>query len=96
MSADQSVESTTNTSKLRWRCRRGMRELDEAMLAYLNHHYADASMEEKACFEQLIDLQDPELFGLVSGKSKEARYQNIIDKMAATLATTTAESLAAT
>jgi succinate dehydrogenase flavin-adding protein (antitoxin of CptAB toxin-antitoxin module) len=62
-----------------------MRELDEAMLAYLDSHYAHASTDERAHFEELIDMQDPELFRLVCGKSKEARYQTIIDKMSATL-----------
>jgi len=72
-------------SKLRWRCRRGMRELDEAMLAYLDNHYAQASLDERAIFVQLQELQDPELFRLVSGKAKEARYQIVLDKITATL-----------
>ncbi|MFK7852735.1 MAG: succinate dehydrogenase assembly factor 2 [Granulosicoccus sp.] len=74
-----------NLSKLRWRCRRGMRELDEAMLAYLDNHYEHASSDERAIFEQLQELQDPELFKLVSGKAREARYQIVLDKITATL-----------
>lgn len=66
-----------------------MRELDEAMLAYLEDHYQQASLEERACFEQLQQMQDPELFQLVSGKVKEARYQSILDKMSATLGSRT-------
>lgn len=80
-----SVDSTS-LSRLRWRCRRGMRELDEAMCAYLDHHYLDASAEERNLFEELQEMQDPELFKLISGKAKEARYQNIIDKMSSTMA----------
>ena len=72
-------------SKLRWRCRRGMRELDEAMLAYLDNHFIHASREERANFVELQELQDPELFKLVSGKAREARYQNILDKITSTL-----------
>jgi antitoxin CptB len=79
-----SIESV-HLSKLRWRCRRGMRELDEAMLAYLENHYEHASIDERAMFEQLQELQDPELYSLVSGKAKEARYQIILDKITATL-----------
>lgn len=79
-----SIDSV-NLSKLRWRCRRGMRELDEAMLAYLDNHYEHASVDERAMFEQLQEVQDPELFRLVSGKAKEARYQIILDKITATL-----------
>ncbi|MFK7995305.1 MAG: succinate dehydrogenase assembly factor 2 [Granulosicoccus sp.] len=79
---------TTTLSRLRWRCRRGMRELDEAMLAYLNNHFEQASEEERADFVALQDLQDPELFRLVSGKAKEARYQTILDKISASLSST--------
>ena len=72
-------------SKLRWRCRRGMRELDEAMLAYLDNHFMHASEDERKDFIALQEMQDPELFRLVSGKAKEARYQTILDKIAGTL-----------
>lgn len=63
-----------------------MRELDEAMRAYLDNHYERATDEERLMFEELQEMQDPELFQLVSGKAKEARYQNILDKMSATMA----------
>ena len=72
-------------SKLRWRCRRGMRELDEAMLAYLDNHFVHASKDERADFIALQEIQDPELFKLVSGKAREARYQTILDKITSTL-----------
>lgn len=66
-----------------------MRELDEAMRAYLDNHYESASSQERQLFEELQEMQDPELFQLVSGKAKEARYQNILDKMSATMASRT-------
>ena len=80
---------TANLAKLRWRCRRGMRELDEAMRAYLDVHFESAQEDERLNFIALLDLQDPELYQLVSGKAKEARYQNILDKMSATMASRT-------
>ena len=80
---------TAHMAKLRWRCRRGMRELDEAMRAYLDNHYDSASADERTLFENLQDMQDPELYQLVSGKAKEAQYQNILDKMSATMASRT-------
>lgn len=76
---------TATLSKLRWRCRRGMRELDSAMLAYLDNHYEQASVSERAIFVQLQEMQDPELYRLVSGKAKEAQYQIVIDKITASL-----------
>ncbi|MEE9320343.1 MAG: succinate dehydrogenase assembly factor 2 [Granulosicoccus sp.] len=76
-------------SRLRWRCRRGMRELDEMMLAYLDHHYRDATGSEQDAFEQLLTWQDPDLYRLFCSKDKDARYQNIIEKIASTLGSQT-------
>ncbi|MFT6307718.1 MAG: antitoxin CptB, partial [Halioglobus sp.] len=76
---------SSHLAKMRWRCRRGTRELDRAMRAYLDNHYESAPIQERENFVTLLDLQDPELYQLVTGKAKEARYQNIIDKMSATM-----------
>jgi len=48
-------------SRLRWQCRRGMRELDELLLRYFERHYATADPQEKADFRAFLDLADPEL-----------------------------------
>lgn len=53
-------------AKLRWRCRRGMRELDALMVGWLERHYKDASQQDINLFLQLLDMQDPELFGLIN------------------------------
>lgn len=62
-----------------------MRELDQVMRCYLDNHYQQASAEEQELFEELQEMQDPELFKLVSGKAREARYQIILDKMSTTM-----------
>ena len=77
---------TSDKARLRWRCRRGMRELDKAMLGYLETYYDDASVQERADFETLLNWQEPELYRLVCGKDKDERYQTIIDKIAVSLA----------
>lgn len=53
----------TEQSRLRWQCRRGMRELDELLLRYLERHYPQADEDEKAAFEAVLSLADPELNG---------------------------------
>lgn len=50
-------------SRLRWQCRRGMRELDELLLSYLESRYPIADDDEKAAFRQVLALADPELNG---------------------------------
>ena len=48
-------------SRLRWQCRRGMRELDELLLDYLERRYPDDGEADKAAFRALLELADPEL-----------------------------------
>jgi antitoxin CptB len=50
-------------SRLRWQCRRGMRELDELLIRYLESRYPVADDDEKAAFQAVLELPDPELNG---------------------------------
>ncbi|MFO1428302.1 MAG: succinate dehydrogenase assembly factor 2 [Steroidobacteraceae bacterium] len=47
--------------RLRWRCRRGMKELDVLLERWLARDWAAAPSDERAAFDRLLDLQDPEL-----------------------------------
>lgn len=59
-------------SRLRWLCRRGMKELDLVMTKYLDNYYEKVSIEEQAEFRQLLDLQDPDLYALILGRKSVA------------------------
>ncbi len=48
-------------ARLRWQCRRGMRELDVLLSQWLEDHYDSAGASRKAAFEALLDLSDPQL-----------------------------------
>lgn len=48
-------------SRLRWQCRRGMRELDELLVRYLEDEYPRSSEDDKAAFCAVLALADPEL-----------------------------------
>lgn len=50
-------------SRLRWRCRRGMRELDLLLERFLDGGYQQLSESEKSDFDRLLDCQDDDLFG---------------------------------
>ena len=56
--------------RLRWRCRRGTRELDQLLQRYLDSQYASASATEKRAFETLLELPDPELLALLLGRTR--------------------------
>ena len=50
-----------------------MKELDALLTAYLDSHYQQAEVAEKAAFRSLLELPDPELVGyLLQRKSPES------------------------
>ncbi len=68
--------------QLRWQCRRGMRELDELLLRYLDGNYDQAGEQEKHAFEALLALSDPELIGyLLQQYEPPAELQGVIRKI---------------
>ena len=67
-------------SKLRWQCRRGMRELDQLLVAYLDRHYDGATESDKQAFQALLALPDPELVGyLLNHQTPDPALQRVID-----------------
>jgi antitoxin CptB len=54
--------------KLRWRCRRGMRELDVLLTRYVDEQYCDASEMHRAEFRRLLDSQDPLIYDYFLGR----------------------------
>lgn len=56
-----------NRSRLRWRCRRGMRELDELLSDFLDRHYDTSSAIDKQAFAALLELPDPQLHSYLLG-----------------------------
>ncbi|MCP4983600.1 MAG: succinate dehydrogenase assembly factor 2 [Gammaproteobacteria bacterium] len=57
-------------SRLRWLCRRGMKELDVVMSRYLEQYYESASAEDQKQFKSLLEMPDPDLYGLLLGRSE--------------------------
>jgi antitoxin CptB len=55
-------------SRLRWRCRRGMRELDVLLLRYLDREFPAAAPSARSAFERLLSAQDPEILDLLAGR----------------------------
>ncbi len=54
--------------KLKWRCRRGMKELDVLLIQYLEQNYDKASKKEQQAFENLLQLSDYDLYVLLIKK----------------------------
>ncbi len=56
--------------KIKWRSRRGMRELDALCDRYLNNHFENAPDSEKDLYLSLLDMQDPELYSLLMHRAE--------------------------
>jgi antitoxin CptB len=54
--------------KLRWRCRRGMKELDVLLARYVDERYCQASLPEQEAFRQLLETQDQVLYAYCLGQ----------------------------
>ena len=48
-----------DAAKLRWRCRRGVKEFDVLFNRFLENDYPQLTEEQKGWFHQLLDEQDP-------------------------------------
>ena len=59
-------------ARLRWRCRRGMRELDALLIAFVDRCGAHFSAAEMAAFESVLELPDPVLHSYLLGRSAPA------------------------
>lgn len=57
-----------NAGRLRWRCRRGMRELDVLLVRYLERDWRAAGPAERAAFRALLERQDPDINALLLGR----------------------------
>jgi antitoxin CptB len=55
-------------ARLRWHCRRGLRELDVLLERFLQERWPAATAEERAGFAALLELPDPELAALCLGR----------------------------
>lgn len=53
--------------RLRWKCRRGMRELDQLLTRYLDRDWRQSSDEQRGVFLQLLETEDDKLWHWVMG-----------------------------
>jgi antitoxin CptB len=67
--------------RLRWRCRRGTRELDRLLGDWLERRYTGASPALQAAFSELLDEQDPQLWDWLMGREapQRAEFRRIVD-----------------
>ncbi|HEC04697.1 MAG TPA: hypothetical protein ENI84_00680 [Thiothrix sp.] len=57
-------------SKLKWHCRRGVKELDLVLQLYLEERYKSADEKEQEAFKSLLKKDDPLLLDRLMGNVK--------------------------
>ena len=70
-------------SKLLWRCRRGVKELDVILTRYLESEYDDSNAVDKQLFEKLLEYQDPDIlhFFLKIKEPEDEEIARIVEKI---------------
>jgi antitoxin CptB len=59
--------------RLRWRCRRGMLELDIVLGRFLERHYASIDEAQRTEFDALLDMSDVVLWDMIMGRASPPR-----------------------
>lgn len=69
--------------KLRWRCRRGLLELDMVLINFLEQRYQSLSLPEQNAFEKLLAVPDDTLLAYMQGAQKplESELRELVDKI---------------
>lgn len=66
----EEITEQENLSRLRWQCRRGMLELDEFLVSFLDKRFNDLTDTQKQTFEQILELPDQLLLDYLLGQTK--------------------------
>ena len=61
------MDRTGDLGKLRWQCRRGMKELDLLLLRYVEEQYSEAPSAHQEAFRALLDAPDPVIYAYCLG-----------------------------
>ncbi len=68
--------------RLRWRCRRGMKELDVLLARYMDQRFCAASKAEQEAFRRLLESEDTALYGYCLGPDPPpSRFASLIDSI---------------
>ena len=63
---------TVEYAELKWRCRRGMLELDILLNSYLDKSYSTMTPQQGAVFSEVLDYPDQVLFDLLLGNMQSS------------------------
>jgi antitoxin CptB len=64
--------------RLRWHCRRGMKELDILLTRYLDECYGTAGAVEQQAFQHLLETQDPVIYAYCLGSERPPEHLAVL------------------
>lgn len=62
-------------AKLKWRARRGLKELDLLLLPFVENAYPHLSEQQKVTLKDMLEAADPELYMWLIGYSCPIQYE---------------------
>ena len=73
--------SSEHKARLRWRCRRGMKELDVLLGRWLECGWPEAGDDRRRSFEWLLEQPDPDLADWLigGGRPADANHAALVD-----------------
>jgi len=70
--------------RIRWRCRRGLLELDLVLTGFLERGYDRLGPDERAVFLELLEQPDNDLLDLAMGRTEPApRFRAVVEMLRA-------------
>ncbi|MEE9451716.1 MAG: succinate dehydrogenase assembly factor 2 [Gammaproteobacteria bacterium] len=63
-------QQNINRAKIRWRCYRGMRELDLILIQFFEQHFDELTHSEQQAFAYLLEQNDPDLLAWLLQQSQ--------------------------
>ena len=74
-----SILDPVSLERVRWRCRRGLLELDIVLGRFIEHRYPVMDNGQRVVFDELLDLPDTELWDLITDKRELAHeHQRLV------------------
>lgn len=64
------MDEIIELKKLRWQCRRGMKEMDALLLAWLDRGWPTADTSTREAFRALLGVEDDVLWAWLSGRRR--------------------------
>jgi antitoxin CptB len=70
--------------RIRWRCRRGLLELDLVLKKFLERRFDQLDAEQRRLFNELLDQPDNDLLDMALGRQEPAsRYRAVVELLRA-------------